>query len=458
MVLDSFATSIRETLRRIAGSSHIDPETIKEVSKEIQRILLKADVNVKLTLELARTLEKRASEEKPPSGMVEQDFLVRIIYEELLKIMGEESKLEIKPQTIMLVGLYGQGKTTSAGKLSKFFTKKGLSVGLIAADVHRVAAYNQLEQLSKQLNVSFYGKEKEKDPVKVVREGLKELSQIQVKIVDTSGRDSLDDELISEIKELRKAVNPDEVLFVLDATMGQQAGNQARTLNDAVGITGVIISKMDGTGKGGGALSAVASIRQPVYFIGTGEHLEDMEIFNPKRFLSRLMGLGDLESLMQFAEESDISPEEAEKTMSKLMSGKFNLKDMYEIWEKFAQPGLMRKIVDSLPINKMPVGAKIDGSVLDSAEEKLKVYRTIMDSMTFTELEEPDVINASRISRIARGCGRNEADVRSLLREYKAMKKNMKAMQGNRNLKKMLKAQFRGGDFGLENVLGEEGS
>ncbi len=307
MVLDSFASSIRDTLRKIAGSSYIDSNTIKEVSKEIQRILLKADVNVKLTLELTRRLEKRASEEKPPSGMLEQDFIVRIIYEELLGILGEESRLEIKPQTIMLVGLYGQGKTTSAGKLARFFTKKGLSVGLIAADVHRMAAYNQLEQISRDLKVSFYGEEKEKDPVKIVRNALRSLSQIQVKIVDTSGRDSLDEELIDEVRHIKKTCEPDEVLFVVDATMGQQTGNQARVLNEAAGITGVIISKMDGSAKGGGALSAVAEIRQPVYFIGTGEHMEDMEVFNPKRFLSRLMGLGDLAGLMQFAEERKIS-------------------------------------------------------------------------------------------------------------------------------------------------------
>ncbi len=456
MAQDSLGTGLRGILRKIGGSSYIDHETIKDVSREIQRILLKADVNVKLTLELARTLERRASEEKPPPGMLEQDYLVRIIFEELLKILGEESKIEVKPQVIMLVGLYGQGKTTAAGKLAKFFTRKGMSVGLIAADVHRVAAYHQLEQLAKQLNVSFFGSEKEKDPVKIARNGLKELSQIQVRIVDTSGRDSLDQELIKEIRDLKTATSPDEVLYVLDATMGQQAGKQALSLNEAAGITGVIISKMDGTGKGGGALSAVAAIKQPVYFIGTGEHMEDMEIFNPKRFLSRLMGLGDLESLMQFAQEANVSEEEAEKTMTKLLSGKFNLKDMYEIWEKFAQPGIMKKLVDAMPVSRMPMGAKLDSTTLDSAEEKLKVYRVILDSMTYNELEEPDVINASRISRISTGSGRSEADVRSLLREYKSMKKNMKQMQGNRGLKKMLRAQFRGGDFGLENLTSDQ--
>ncbi|MCL4336311.1 MAG: signal recognition particle receptor subunit alpha, partial [Candidatus Thermoplasmatota archaeon] len=303
MVLESLAGSLRETLRRISGASYIDKETIKEVVKDVQRALLKADVNVKLVLELSASLERRATEEKPPAGMTEQDYMVKIIYEELLTILGEDSKLVLRDQTIMLVGLYGQGKTTSAGKLAKFFHRKGLSVGLIAADIHRPGAYDQLEQLSKTLSVPFYGERNQKDPVRIIKNGLEEMKQLKVKIVDTSGRDSLNEELIDEIKKIKKAINPDEVLLVMDATIGQQAGPQARTINDAVGITGVIITKMDGTGKGGGALSAVSSIHSPVYFLGTGEHMDDLEIFNSKKFLSRLLGLGDLETLLETFKE-----------------------------------------------------------------------------------------------------------------------------------------------------------
>lgn len=266
MVLDNLATSLRETIRKISNSSYIDRETVREVVRDVQRALLKADVNVRLALELTKKLEKRAMEEKPPAGMAPQDFMIKIIYEELLSILGEPSTIKIRPpQKIMLVGLYGQGKTTSAGKLARFFSKKGgLNVGLIAADVHRPAAYEQLEQISKQLSCGFFGIKGEKDPVKIVQEGgLRRLEDFKVKIVDTSGRDSLDMDLIEEIKRVKKAVEPDEVLLVMDATVGQQAGPQAKAMNDAVGITGVIITKMDGTGKGGGALSAVAEIRAP---------------------------------------------------------------------------------------------------------------------------------------------------------------------------------------------------
>ena len=452
MVLESLAGSLRETLRKISRSSFIDRETIKEIAKDVQRALLKADVNVKLVLELSATLEQRANEEKPPAGMTAQDYLVKIVYEELLKILGEDSKLTLKEQTIMLVGLYGQGKTTSAGKLSRFFHRKGLSVGVIAADVHRPGAYDQLEQLAKKLNVPFYGEKGEKNPVKIIKNGLKTHSELKVKIIDTSGRDSLNDDLIKEIKEIKAAFNPDEVLLVIDATVGQQAGPQAHTINEAVGITGVILTKMDGTGKGGGALSAVSQIHAPVYFIGTGEHPEDLEIFQSKKFLSRLLGLGDLETLLEAFKETNISEEEAEESMNKLMSGKFNLKDMYEIWEKFAQPGLISKMFDSLPLAKMPGGNKIDSNAIETAQEKLRNYRVIMDSMTYFELENPDEINAKRISRISKGSGRSETDIRSLLREFKAMKNNMKAMKGNRGFKKMMRAQIKSGNFGLEDT------
>ena len=452
MVLEGLAGSLRETLRKISHSSYIDGETIKEVAKDVQRALLKADVNVKLVLELSSALERRANEEKPPAGMTAQDYLVKIVYEELLKILGEDSKLTLKEQTIMLVGLYGQGKTTSAGKLSRFFHRKGLSVGVIAADVHRPGAYDQLEQLAKKLNVPFYGEKGEKNPVRIIRNGLKEHGELKVKIIDTSGRDSLNDDLIREIKEIKNAFNPDEVLLVIDATVGQQAGPQAQTINDAIGITGVILTKMDGTGKGGGALSAVSQIHAPVYFIGTGEHPEDLEIFQSKKFLSRLLGLGDLETLLEAFKETNISEEEAEESVNKLMSGKFNLKDMYEIWEKFAQPGLISKMFDSLPLARMPGGNKIDSNAIESAQEKLRNYRVIMDSMTYHELENPDEINAKRIARISRGSGRTEADIRGLLREFKAMKNNLKAMKGNRGFKKMMRAQIKSGNFGLENI------
>ena len=452
MVLEALSGSLKDTIRKIGKSAYVDREIIAEVSRDLQRILLKSDINVKLVVALTNTLVRRATEEKPPAGMLEQDYVVRILYEELLSLLGEDSRIQIRPQKILLVGLYGQGKTTSAGKLAKFFARKGMSVGLIAADVHRPAAFHQLQQISRQVNAEFYGDEREKDPVKICKAGLERLKDINVRIIDSSGRDSLSDDLLEEIKRIKEVVRPDETLLVIDATMGQQAGPQAKAMDEAVGISGVIITKMDGTGKGGGALSAISILHKPVFFIGTGEHMDDFEIFNAKRFLSRLMGLGDLESLLEVVQEAEMTPEETEKSINKLMSGKFNLKDMYEVWEKFSKPGLMGKLFQSLPMAKMPGVKKIDEGAFENAENKLRVYRTVMDSMTFEELEEPEVINAQRISRIARGSGRSDQDVRALLKEFKAMKKNLKEIQGNRGFKKMLKAQMKSGNFGLENM------
>jgi signal recognition particle subunit SRP54 len=408
---------------------------------------------VKLVLKLTNTVQERALNEKPPAGMVAQDYIIRIIYEELLKILGIDSNFDLEPQTIMLVGLYGNGKTTTAGKLARLFMKKGLSTGLIAADVHRPGAYEQLSQISKEVNAGFYGENGEKNALKIVRNGMKELADYKIKIIDTSGRDSLDEDLIAEIKGLKDHIKPDEVLLVMDATVGQQAGPQAKALDSAVGITGVIITKMDGTGKGGGVLSAIAEIKTPVYFIGTGEHPDDFEIFNPKKFLSRLLGLGDLETLMEAFKETNITEEEAEESVNKLMSGKFNLKDMYDVWEKFSQPGILQKLVESLPLSRLPGGPKIGQEDVENAGNKLFNYRVIMDSMTFKELEEPELLNSKRIARVARGSGKQEADVRNLLKEYKSMKNNFKMIKGNRGFKKMLRAQMKAGNFGLDEAL-----
>ncbi len=443
MALDNLSSSLRETFRKITGSSYIDKDIIRDMIKDIQRALLKADVNVKLTLELSRKIQERSEGEKPPAGMTPQDYILKIVYEELLSLLGKPSNLKLQPQTIMLVGLYGQGKTTTAGKLARFFTKKGLSTGFVAADVHRPAAYEQLKTIAEQTGARFFGIKGEKNPIKIFRESEDELKDISVKIVDTSGRDSLDSELLDEISKLRKAVNPNEVLLVMDATIGQQAGPQAQALMNATGLTGVIITKMDGTGKAGGALSAVAQTGVPVYMLGTGEHFDDFEIFSPKKFLGRLLGMGDPETLLEVVKDADISDEKAEETMTKIMSGKFNLMDMYDIWEKFAKPSLMKRLFDSMPMGKMPKSASgmLD---LDAAQEKIGRYTVILDSMTYRELENPEIINAKVIKRVSRGSGTQEQEVRNLLKEFKAMKENAKMMKGNRALKKMLRGQMKG--------------
>jgi len=449
-MLDSLGASLRDTIRKITKAGYVDKALIKEVVRDIQRALLKGDVDVHLALKLSKNVERRALEEKPPSGMSYRDFLIKIIYEELIAILGKEKEIRLKPQKIMLVGLYGQGKTTTAGKLAKYFHDKGLSVVMVACDVHRPAAYDQLKQIGEKLNIPVFGIPGERDARKIAKEAIKKTRDYQIKIFDTSGRHALEDDLIQEMEDLKKIIEPDEIFLVLDATIGQQAGKQAKAFHDAVGITGVIITKMDGSAKGGGALSAVATTGAPVVFIGTGEHLEDFEHFNPTRFISRLLGMGDLETLLETAKKLEIEEEKASKVMERMMSGKFNLKDMYDIWEQMAKPGILQKLLYSLPFYRM---GEIDKNLVEESEEKIRRYRVILDSMTYEELENPEIIKGSRIRRIAIGSGKDEQEVRNLLKEYHKMKRMMKEMRGNRKLMRTLRRQLKGGNIDLQGLI-----
>src|SRR5204862_1968865 len=256
--LDKLGDSLRAALRKIARSSYVNESLIKDIVRDIQRAFIHADVNVQLALSITREVQRRALDEKPPPGMSPREHVVRIIYEELVKILGASREVPIQKQRILLVGLYGQGKTTTAGKLTKFFQKKGLSVGLVAADVHRPAAYDQLKQLAEQINASFYGDPAAKDATKIAKAGVKALEGIDVIVVDSSGRHALEPDLIQEIESVGKAVQADARRLVGDATVGQQAGPQAKAVHEAVVITGVNVTKLDCTAQAGGAMTAVA--------------------------------------------------------------------------------------------------------------------------------------------------------------------------------------------------------
>ncbi|MEM3259238.1 MAG: signal recognition particle protein Srp54 [Thermoplasmata archaeon] len=450
-MLESLGQSLKETIRKITKASFIDKEIVEDVVRDIQRALLKSDVNVQLALKISQRVQQRALNEKPPEGMSPRNYIIKIIYEELTSILGNGKDIKLKPQKIMLVGLYGHGKTTTAGKIARFFMRKGLSVHLVACDVHRPAAMEQLEQIGMALNIPVFYEKGENNAERIVKDFLKIYKGNEVAIFDTSGRHDLEESLIIELKSLKEIIKPDEVFLILDATIGQMAGKQAKSFNDAVGITGVILTKMDGTAKGGGALSAVAETGAPIAFIGTGEHLDDIEIFDPKRFISRLLGLGDLQTLLETAKEIEMDEEKAEKTAEKLLSGKFNLMDMYEIWEQMSRPGILQKIFNSLPTFSIPGTEKIDENFMEKSEEKLKKYRVILDSMTYEELENPEIIKGTRIDRIARGSGVKPEEVRELLKEFNNMVKAMKNMKGNRKLMKVLKKQFGKELPGLDN-------
>ena len=442
MVLDDLGNSLKGTIKKIANAVYVDSKLIKEVVRDIQRALLQADINVKLVLELSKKIEKRALSEKPPAGMSNREHVIHIVYDELVVILGDSRELPIKKQIIMMVGLYGQGKTTSCGKLATYFKKKGLRPAVIAGDVHRPAAYEQLKQIADKVKVPFYGDKTEKDAVKIVKDGLSKFKRTSdVIIVDTSGRHKLEDDLIQEMKDIFKATKPDEKLLVMDAAVGQQAGPQAKAFNDAVDITGIVLTKLDGTAKGGGSLSAAAEVGAPIVFIGTGEHAADFEVFDPARFISRLLGMGDIKSLLEKAEES-LKGKDAEKTARRIMSGKFTLHDMYDQMDMLSGMGPLSKVAEMLPGG---FSGKMKDIDMDDTQQKLQRFRIIMDSMTDEEMNDPTIIRSSRIKRIAHGAGVENRHVKELLKYYNMTKRMMKGFSGNRKMQKNLMKQLQFG-------------
>jgi len=439
MVLEGLGQSLRNAIKKIANASHVDQKLVKEVVKDIQRALLQSDVNVKLVLDMTKKLEERALTEKPPAGMSSREHVIRIVYEELVKIIGKPKEIPAKPQRILMVGLYGQGKTTTAGKLARDLHKRGMKVALVASDVHRPAAYDQLSQIGKKINVPVFGDPKEKNAVKIANRAMQEFHGYDVLIFDTSGRHSLENDLIQEIKDVAKVVDAEHKLLVLDAQTGQQAGPQAKAFHDAVGLTGVVLTKMDGTAKGGGALSAVAETGAPISYIGVGEHLEDFERFDPDRFLSRLLGMGDIKSLIEAASEV-MDEAKAEEVTKKMMSGKFTLKEMYEQMEMLQSMGPLKKLASMLP----GLSDKVREQDMEATQERLARWRVIMDSMTDEELENPRAIKSARVMRIARGSGTSPKHVRDLLRQYNMSKKAMKGIMGNRKMRRQLMKQLKG--------------
>ncbi len=441
MVLDALGKSLRNVLAKIAKSGAIDEDLLAEISRDIQRALLQSDVNVQLALELTTRVKQRAKDEKPPAGASVRDFLVRIVYEEIRRIMGEDRTFEMKPRRIMLVGLFGQGKTTTAAKLARLYQKKGVRAALIAADVHRPAAIDQLEQLSKKVNASFYADRAEKRAEVIAQKGREKFSTQDAIILDTAGRSNLDPDLIQEIQRCKKTFEPQEVLLVLDAAMGQAAGRSAEAFHKAVGLTGVILTKLDGSAKGGGALSAVARSGAPILFVGVGEHAEDLERFDPARFVSRLLGMGDIQTLLERFETLE-GKEEAEKAAESLLTGKFTLKEFYVQLDSLGKMGPFSKLRTLIPGLAQ---AKIDDKQVEETQSRLASFKVIMDSMTKEEMSNPQLIKGDRIQRIARGSGHRPQEVRALLKYFEQTKRAAHGIASNRKLRRHMERQIQAG-------------
>jgi signal recognition particle subunit SRP54 len=432
-MLDTLGSSLKDALKKLAGKTVVDRTAVDELSRDLQRALLQSDVNVKLVLALTQTIKKRALEEEPPKGMGVREHVLRIVYQELVKLVGEAGSVDLSPQVILMAGLQGSGKTTTTAKLARYFQRKGLRVGVICADVFRPGAFEQLNTLCARINVPCYGMLGSSDAVTITRNGLDLFKQMEVVLIDTQGRHALEDALIEEIIQISRISQARHRWLVIDAALGQQAAEQSRRFHEAIGIDGVIITKMDGTAKGGGALSAVAETKSGIVFIGSGETIEDLERFEPGSFISRLLGMGDLKMLAERAEEV-ISPEDVD--VNAIMRGRFTLRDMYKQLGALNRMGPLRQLMSMLPLG----GMEIPQDAYDVTSTKMVRYKVVMDSMTKEELDDPTVISSSRVHRIARGAGATPEEVKELLKYHRMMQQALKGMRGSKfNLQRMMK-------------------
>ena len=390
---------------------------------------MKADIDVKIVLDITESIRKRVRNAELPPGFSKRELILKLLYDELIRILGGESRyiLDIprrKGYIIMLIGIQGSGKTTTVAKLAYFLTQKGYKVGVICADNYRPGAYAQLAQLLEKTNIPVYWKDKSL-PLDIVRYGIKVFSDMDVIIIDTAGRHKDEEKLIEEMKNLWLNIKPNKVILVLDSTIGKAAGTQAEFFNKVSPIGSIILTKMDGAAKGGGALAAVVATGAKIEFIGTGEKIEDLEIFDPPRFVNRLLGMGDISSLIERFKRYEMLKS---KRIQSFLSGKITLLDLREQLESIRKMGSFKKIIDLLPIpiSSSPLMEKI-------SEEKTKKWLAAMNSMTMQELINPSIIDSSRIKRIARGSGTTSRDVKDLLKSYRLMKKYLKSISKKRN-------------------------
>ncbi|MBI4174650.1 MAG: signal recognition particle protein, partial [Candidatus Aenigmarchaeota archaeon] len=388
-MLGSLSGKLREAMDKLTGKGNIDKAAIDDLTRDIQRALLSADVDVSLVLELSERIRKRASSDLP-AALTRKEHVIKVVYEELTDIMGrEKATIELKPKKILLCGLFGSGKTSTAAKLARFYQKKGLKPFLICCDTFRPAAYEQLQQLASRIDVPFYGERGEKDSSKVLRNALKRTGG-DVIIADSSGRNALDDDMIKEIKNLNEILKSDERILVIPSDIGQAAKEQATAFHNALGISDVIVTKLDATAKGGGALTACSLTGSKVKFIGVGETPEDLQQFDPEKFVARLIGFADLETLLEKA-RSVVD----EKSAKAMLKGDFTMDDFLMQLDSINKMGSMSQILDMAGLGKA-VAKK--GNVAEQ-EGKMKKWKFAIQSMTREERNNPEIINSSRMRR-----------------------------------------------------------
>jgi len=430
MVLETFGSSLKKLFSKVTGFSIVDREKAEAILLELQRVLIQADVDVVLVAELTSRIKEKVFRHEAPKGFTLKEWFIKNLYDELVWFLGEhKAVMELKKQRILLIGLFGSGKTTHAAKIAKWFQTRGVRVGVVGCDTHRPAAKDQLRQLAERINVPVYTDGRK--PEEIAENALKN-SKEDVLIFDSAGRDALDSGLAAELKGLAKKIRPDETLLVIPAELGQAAEKQATEFSRLVGITGIVVTKLDGTAKGGAALAACRAAGASVRFIGTGEKTGDMELYDPNRFIGRLIGYGDLEGLIEKAKEANVDEDAAKR----MLEGKFTMNEFFEQLKSMQSMGPLNKVMDMIPgisgglMKKLPVG------FMDIQEGKMKKWKFAIQSMTKDERDDPETISPSRIKRIARGSGVSENEVRELLRSYKQIKKVLKMTKGGKAFKR----------------------
>ncbi len=441
MVLEALGRSLDNAIRKIRRLPQVDKDAIDALIQELQRALLSSDVKVEIVFEATENIKKEAMNTKLSSSIRRRDYIIKIIHDELVKILGGKSApIRIKPNKqniILMVGIQGSGKTTTVGKLVHYYKSKGYTIGVVCGDNFRPGAYEQLQQLCEPQDVKVFGNPNEKNTIKLVlrqtKQALKE--NYNIIIIDTAGRHKEEKELMKEIENIEKSVKPDEVILVIDGTLGQQAYNQALEFSKATRVGAIIVTKLDGTAKGGGALSAVAATNAPIKFIGIGEKIEQFELFEPTRFVGTLLGIPDLEGLVQKVQDAMAEPDP--EMVKRMMRGKFTLEDLYIQLKAIKKMGKFGKILGMMGIGNIPDEAK------DMAEQNLDQWEVVLNSMTGEEKENPKIIKKSRKRRIAIGSGSSYSTINKMLDQYNQMKSMMKKFM------KLRKKSKRGGLPGL---------
>ncbi|MFD1850408.1 signal recognition particle protein [Oceanobacillus bengalensis] len=438
MAFEGLADRLQSTIKKITGKGKVSEQDVKEMTREVRLALLEADVNFKVVKDLIKRIKERAVGQEVMESLTPGQQVIKVVKEELTALMGgEQSKIAVSdrpPTVIMMVGLQGAGKTTTSGKLANHLRKKhNRSPLLVACDVYRPAAIKQLETLGEQLSMPVFSQGTEANPVDIATEALAKAKEEHndYVIIDTAGRLHVDTDLMDELEQIKAKVKPDEIFLVVDAMTGQDAVNVAESFNEQLDITGVVLTKLDGDTRGGAALSIKAVTDKPIKFAGMGEKLDELEAFHPERMASRILGMGDVLSLIEKAQEN-VNEKQVKELEEKMRTMSFTFDDFLE------QMGQVRKMgpLDDL-ISMLPGANKVKGLKNAQLDEKqISQVEAIIQSMTKQERQEPEVINASRKKRIAKGSGTTVSQVNRLLKQFSEMKKMMKQMTNMQKGKK----------------------